>query len=325
MTIDNKMVIVIPVFNDWDNVSLLLPLISSALSIEVNDVGNCEVLLVDDASTIAFKRDFRVEELAHIKAIKILRLKRNMGHQRAIAIGLYYVRQNLTPKAVVIMDGDGEDSPSDLPRLINTCAESSFSKIVFACRKKRSEGIVFRFFYLFYKLIFRFLTGVSIRIGNYSVIPGQLLGDVIALSDIWLHYASGIMKSHIDKTEIAVDRAKRLSGESKMNFTALIMHGIRAISVYGGVVGVRLLLFSLVVAVTCSVLILVTIFIRFFTALAIPGWATNVVMTLFVIILQTMLFILFFIFVIFQNIDYNLSFAIEKEYSYLVDNVTDLT
>ncbi|MBF0464245.1 MAG: glycosyltransferase family 2 protein [Nitrospirae bacterium] len=324
MSIGNKMVIVIPVFNDWDNVSLLLPLISSALK-EANDAENCEILLVDDASTISFKSGFSVNEFAHIKSIKILRLKRNIGHQKAIAMGLFYIHRNLAPKAVLIMDGDGEDNPSDLHKLINTCVENNYEKIVFAFRNKRSEGYLFRIFYLFYKMIFRLLTGVSIRIGNFSIIPGQLLGQVITLSDIWRHYASGIMKSKINRIEIAVDRAKRLCGESKMNFTALIMHGISAISVYGGVVGIRLLLFSLLVAMTCSVLIFVTVFIRFFTTLAIPGWATNVVMTLFVIILQTMLFILFFIFVIFQNIDYNLSFTIEKEYDYLVDKVTDVT
>ena len=45
----------------------------------------------------------------------IIRLKRNMGHQAAIAVGLSYLDGRRMDCDVVIMDSDGEDDPADLP------------------------------------------------------------------------------------------------------------------------------------------------------------------------------------------------------------------
>ena len=73
----------------------------------------------------------------------MLRLRRNLGHQRAIAIGLTYIQAQMTTayEAVVVMDGDGEDAPEDVPRLLARLEAEGGRSIVFAERTRRSESL----------------------------------------------------------------------------------------------------------------------------------------------------------------------------------------
>ena len=71
-----------------------------------------------------------------------------------------------------------------------------------------------------------------------------------------------------------------------MNFVSLIVHGMSAISVFGDVVGVRLLVASLAGTATALLGIVAVICIRAFTILAIPGWATYAAGALAIIFIQ---------------------------------------
>ena len=64
-------------------------------------------------------------------------LATNVGHQRAIAIALAYLHDRVAPGAVLVMDGDGEDAPEDVPRLVARLRGQETPKIVFAERRKR--------------------------------------------------------------------------------------------------------------------------------------------------------------------------------------------
>ena len=80
-------------------------------------------------------------DLRAIGRVEVLHLRRNLGHQRAIAIGLAFVEaERPRCRAVVLMDSDGEDAPEDVPRLVARCEQEGRRKIVFAERTKRSES-----------------------------------------------------------------------------------------------------------------------------------------------------------------------------------------
>lgn len=254
------------------------------------------VLLVDDGSEEPPPERLPVI-LSSISRVEILRLRRNVGHQRAITLGLAYLSENCSSTLVVVMDADGEDSPNDVKLLIGRCEELGYSKIVFAKRRKRTEGIVFRAGYGLYKALHYLLTGRGISIGNFSVIPAGLLPKVVGISELWNHYAAGIVHARMPLDVIPIARAQRLAGKSKMNFVSLVTHGMSAISVYGDVVGVRLLcLTSFLTAVVLAGLASV-LFVRLFTDLAILGWATNAFGILAVALLN--LLVLSAIFVLF--------------------------
>ncbi len=126
----------------------------------------------------------------------VLRLRRNLGHQRAIAIGLAYLEaESPACQLVVVMDSDGEDDPQDVPRLIARAVQTEQQAIIFAERTKRSESLPFQICYHLYRLVHRVLTGRSVRVGNFSVIPRQRLESLVATSELWNHYAAAAFTS----------------------------------------------------------------------------------------------------------------------------------
>jgi len=307
--------VLMPVFNDWKSLEVLLVHLDNA----VYDAGmTIEVLLVDDASSIsALEANFALGKPRAIEVVNILELKRNLGHQRAIALGLAYIEENIHCSAVVVMDSDGEDDPRDVPRLIEECRAEDHRKIVFARRVKRSEGWSFRLFYVLYKRFYKMLTGQDIRVGNFSIIPYEILKRLVVVSEVWNHYAVGVMKAKVPYADISTHRNNRLAGQSHMNFVSLVMHGLSAISVYGDVVGVRLLLTTCVLVLLSIAGIIAAVVVRLTTTLAVPGWATYVVALLLIVLMQAVILSLFFIFIILSGRN-NFSFLPQRDYHHFV-------
>ena len=83
-----------------------------------------------------------------------------------------------------------------------------------------------------------------------------------------------------------------------MNFVALVTHGLSAISVYREVIGVRLLVLAIGMALLAALGLVVTVFLRLATTLAIPGWATSASGLLLIVLLQAMMLSFVFCFVI---------------------------
>jgi polyisoprenyl-phosphate glycosyltransferase len=289
-----SLVVLMPVYDDWPLIPPLLGRLDAALA----GAGlPAEVVLADDGSTTP--PDQRLLEGARFQAIvavTVLHLGRNVGHQRALAIGLAYIHASRDCRAVVIMDADGEDAPEDVPRLV-AAHDAGQGTVVFAGRSARSEGLRFRMFYELYRLMHRLLTGRRIWFGNFSIVPSRLLPRLVLLSELWNHYPSAIIKARIPFASIPLPRAPRLGGRSHMGLTGLIIHGLGAISVHGDVIGVRALMATVVAIVLCVVGIVTVVFIRAVTDLAIPGWASAVVGLLIAILLQAVLLSLVFIFV----------------------------
>ena len=284
-----------PVFNDWPSLTVLL----EKLDLELAAHGiSADILAVDDGSSIPPIGSLNPAKLTAIHNISVLRLKRNLGHQRAITIGLAYAEANLKADVVVVMDSDGEDTPIDVIRLIHTCASTNYQKIIFARRSQRSESWLFKLFYRAYRTMYRLLTGFDIQVGNFSAIPFPMLHRLVVVSEIWNHYAAGTLKSKLPHTDIPTQRGYRYRGESKMNFASLITHGLSAISVYGEMVGVRLLMASCGLIGVSVVALFGVIGVRLMTDLAIPGWTSYLVLALISVILQAFIISLSFIFLV---------------------------
>src|SRR5262249_12508415 len=84
---DGPLLILIPIFNDWQASALLLPQLDRTLD---RHGLRAEVLLVDDASPTAPPVSFSRQQYSALDRVDVLGLRRNLGHQRAIAIGFAY-------------------------------------------------------------------------------------------------------------------------------------------------------------------------------------------------------------------------------------------
>lgn len=248
-------------------------------------------LIVDDCSSINFEKlPTNIGQ-----SLSILRLYRNVGHQKAIALGLAYLADQPDQYPTIVMDSDGEDRPEDIAQLLQTGATNP-NRVVFAHRAKRHESLVFRTFYEVYKMVFRLLTGKVITFGNFSLVPAAQLRKLAHVSEIWNNYPGGVIRSRLPYTAVPLERGRRLAGESKMNFVSLILHGLSAVSVLMDTTAVRLALFCVIMVVVSIFGISVVIGLRLFTDTVVPGWAPYLVFSLLIIILQAFLISLLLVF-----------------------------
>jgi glycosyltransferase involved in cell wall biosynthesis len=260
---------------------LLLPLLDGVMK----DHGiEAQVLLVNDGSTDAPPQNLAKCEA--LKGISILNLRRNLGHQRAIATGLVYVYQNLPCEAVVVMDGDGEDQPRDIPKLLEDLTLSGGQAIVFAARARRQEVWWFRVMYQLYRMVHRVLTGDQVRVGNFSALPFSSLSQIVVIPEIWNHYAAAVIRSRLLFRMVPIPRGRRLAGHPKMNFVALLLHGLSAFFVYGEIVGARLLVGIAIALIFEIALIALGIAINLTTQFSIVALALYVGLVLGLVLLQ---------------------------------------
>lgn len=308
-----KIAILIPVYNDWDS---LCKLLSSLNKILQDRMEQFHLILLDDASEEPPPSSLLNSPNVFSES-KLLRLQCNLGHQRAIAVGLTWLYHNGLPDAVVVMDGDGEDKPEDIPRFLDKFVENGGTKAVFAERTRRSEGFRFTFFYKLYQLGHRLLTGLPVKIGNFSVLPGEFLRSLVISSHLWSHYAATVVRLRLGMTTVPTTRGLRYQGRSKMNFVSLVRHGLSALAVHSELVAVRLLVATGAFCIVGMALLAVCVFIRLFTSLAVPGWATYVSGFIAVILIQILS--ITFSFTIHTFSDPNsMSFLPARDYTYFI-------
>ena len=308
-----KFTILIPVYNDWAALQKLLALISEQarhLAMEF------DVLLMNDCS--AEPVDVQVMEHLHIHVVNLLR---NVGHQKAIAIGLAHLAHGAATN-VIVMDADGEDKPTDIPTLIAK-AKDTPGKIVFAERSKRSEGLVFRTFYVIYRWAFKLLTGQTITFGNYSIVPAEKLRNLAFVSEIWNNYPGGVIRSKLPYTSVPLERGHRLAGKSKMNFVSLVLHGMSAIAVFLDSTAVRIMLFMLFL-IACSLGGIAVVFmLKFVANMASPGWASSLGSAFFIIVLQGFFISLFLVFTVLSYRS-NRYFIPLTDYKQFIDSIDQI-
>ena len=127
--------IVIPLYNEEENVEMLHQKLREALDPLKQEY---EILFVDDGST-----DKTLGLLAEIqsvdKRVMILSLRRNFGQTAAFAAGFDFAQGDV----IVTLDGDLQNDPSDIPRLIELIKDND---LVSGWRKKRKDPFFTRRF-----------------------------------------------------------------------------------------------------------------------------------------------------------------------------------
>ena len=160
-----KIIILIPIYNDWQSVSKLIDDINLNIAGSDNEIS---IIIVNDASN--YDRQNEEKNLENIHSIKILNMKINQGHSRCIATGLKYIYEKEDFDYVIPMDGDGEDRPEEIKEFLNQIKISNDKPIV-GERVKRSENLIFKICYQMHKLITLTFTGKSIKYGNFTCLP----------------------------------------------------------------------------------------------------------------------------------------------------------
>ena len=272
--------VVTPVFEDGESFAALC---RDLARIEAGVV--LEILAVDDGTIDAPPAIDAVHDAG--LAGRIVRLRRNSGHQTAIWVGLTVAASEPRYAGAVVMDSDGEDRPGDLPRLIAAAASGCDASV--ARRRRRTESLPFKVFYRLYRLFFGLLTGRRIRFGNFCALRRRALLRLAAMQETRVHLAAALIKSRLPRREISCDRGARYDGRSQMNFYDLTLHGIRAVAVFDDAVLTRMGAVSVGAAIS-GVLIFAAGLALKLSGQTSPGWLTLVTGFLVMVFLQTAIF-----------------------------------
>ena len=251
-----KIIILIPVFNDWDSLKKLLNEINE--NIKSFSEINFECLIVNDASTI---QPPELKKPSNFLSIELLNMKENRGHARCNAFGIRHVFQNKEFDNLILMDGDGEDRPEEIKKLIEKIKEDPSLSVV-AKRIKRSEGPFFQSLYQLHKIITLIFTGQNINFGNYSILTKSDVEKLYSKASLWSSFSGSVKKNLKSFNEINSIRGLRYIGPSKMSLFKLIIHSLSIIAVFKYQVFLRSTLMLIVLAYLNSYLGVLTIFFQ---------------------------------------------------------------
>ena len=221
-----KHFLLIPVFNDWKSVNKLIIKLNASLRIN-NKIKN-EILIINDNSSE--KINLNLKRLKSISKIKIISLKKNFGSQKAIAIGLSYLKSIKGDFYVTVMDGDGEDGPTRVKTMLDVAIKNP-NHIVTSNRKKREEAYLIIFLYKLHLIITFLFTFKWISFGNFSTFNKKNLKNLLSNNSSWFAHSSSVLKNCKVKN-LYFKREKRYYDKSKLGIFSLIEHSLRVNAVF---------------------------------------------------------------------------------------------
>lgn len=286
-----------PVYRDTRSFRILRERLLEVLAAsDATPPGPVHFVVIDDTAG----QDPEVAGLAGLDDVAILQPPFNLGHQRAL---VYALRKTLAriedDDAVVTLDADGEDRPEDLPRLLGTLATASPpAPVVLALRTKRRESLSFKLFYRGFRLLFRTLTGTTVRSGNFAAMSGATARRALLHPTFDLSYSSAILALDLPIAYVACERGERYEGHSKMTYGKLAMHGLRMLMPFTDRIAIRALGAFVFFGVFGAALALAVVCLKIFTSSSIPGWTSYIALGALIVSLVALgnfvsLFVLF--------------------------------
>ena len=221
-----KHILLIPVFNDWKSLNKLILKLDIFLQ-NKKKIRN-EILIINDNSSKKISLNFK--KLKTIKKIKIITLKKNFGSQKAIAIGLSYLKKIRGAFYITVMDGDGEDAPRQVKNMLDKAINNP-KYIITSNRKKREEALIIVLLYKIHLMITYFSTLKWVSFGNFSTFHNKNLKTLLSNDSSWYAHSSSVLKNCKVK-RLYSKREKRYFDKSKLGIFSLIEHSLRINTVF---------------------------------------------------------------------------------------------
>ena len=263
--------IVIPVFNESKILSILNGRLINTLTKSLKTLRH-EIIYVDDGSTDGtFSQIEKLYRESHI--IQAIQFSRNFGHHVAITAGLEISRGDF----VVIMDGDLQDQPEEIPNLFQKI--SNGYDIVRAERVGIQFGTLKRLFSGVFNWFVKRITNdaVDTRSGIFRIMTRQVVDNVLRLHEHDRYLTGMISWTGFLQTSIPVKHGARLSGKTKYNFARQLKLALSAIYSFSEFPQ-KIVVLALVMSILLPLLILGYI-------LSYKAYSQNLVLIMFTIIL----------------------------------------
>ena len=265
--------VIIPIYNEEQTLPELRTRLLSAVS-QLDEP--CEIILIDDGSSDS---SYSLMTAMHVDEprIKIIRLSRNFGHQVAISAGLDLAAGD----AVILMDGDLQDPPELLPRMIALWKEGY--QVVYTVKKSRREHMLKRAAFKTFYRVLHLLSAIRIPMdaGNFSLMDRRVV-DVLRMMPERNRYISGLRAwAGFRQMAIEYDRDPRFAGKPQMSLRRLAHLALDGILSFSNV-PLRIAVYvGLVTAAASFAGGAFVLYEKLFTDKAILGWASTIILVLF--------------------------------------------
>jgi glycosyltransferase involved in cell wall biosynthesis len=226
--------VIVPICNEEENIHELyrrLTSVMESLCEGMDKPADCyEIIMVDDGS-----KDNSWRIIEEIRAgdgrVKGISFSRNFGHHIAITAGIDYAKG----RAVVLLDGDLQDPPEEIPRLFEKFREGY--DLVYGIRQERKDPFFKKLTsYLFWWILRKF-SGVDIPQGQtmLRILSGRLVGVLKEMRE-HARFVHGMMAwAGFKTTTLEVKHNPRVRGKSKYNVQKMFKLAFHAVTSFSTV------------------------------------------------------------------------------------------
>lgn len=273
MTVKPEFSVIIPIYNEEENI---LELYRRLLSV-MEKIGTFEIIMVDDGSK---DRSWKIIKDLHEKdsRIKGLSFSRNFGHHIAITAGIDYARGD----AVILMDGDLQDPPEEIPKLYKKFNEGY--ELVYGIRKEKKDSLLKRITSFIFWWLINKLSGIDIPKNQtlLRIFDRKILYVLKGMRER-ARFIHGMMAWTGFKTALQeVEHAPRTHGASKYNVIKLFRLAFNAITSFS-IVPLRLATYLGILSAGIGLFYgFYFIYKKIFLGIPVLGYASIIVAVLFV-------------------------------------------
>ena len=271
-----KLSLVVPCYNEADNVAAFQ---DAAIQAFDGCGYDFEIIFVDDGSRDGTMHQLRKLFNAQKCPVKVVSFSRNFGKEAGIYAGL----KQSCGEYVTLIDADLQQRPEIVKDMVKILDEQPEFDLVAAYQDRRGEGKVLSFFKKsFYKVI-NYLSDVNLHAdaSDFRTMRRTVADSIINLGE-YHRFSKGIFAwVGFNTCYIPYTACERLAGESKWNFRKLVNYAIDGIIGYS-TKPLRMATFlGGITAVAAFLYLIVVLLEKLITGIDIPGYATIIVLILF--------------------------------------------
>jgi polyisoprenyl-phosphate glycosyltransferase len=270
---DNKISVLVPVFNDQEVLDELNSRLMNVLS-GISD--NFEIILIDDGSS-----DKSWELIIELKKqndnIIGVKLMRNFGQQNAIAAGLDYVSGDI----VIIMDSDLQDKPEDIPKLIEAM-EKTDSSMAIAKWVARNDGFIKLLVSKMFYTVSKNITKINHQpgLGVFRAIRQEVVEELKKYKEKTSTTLSLLYWIGVDYVTVDLERDERFAGKSGYSLKKMIKLTLDRIFSFS-MFPIRAAIYTGLAISAFSFIFGIILIFRYFFGTVAPGWTSMIVLILF--------------------------------------------
>lgn len=218
-----KLVVICPVFNEEDSISIFIDEIKKVES-EISDKYSLDIVFSNNASTdktLKILEDYS----SKYNNIYYLTLSKNFGYQKSLNFSLKNTKGDL----YVIIDADGEDPPSMILEFIKKYEQGN--DIVYGLRENRPENFLIKKSRDFFYRVLKFTSDdeIILKMAEFSLFTDEIKKHLIEENSSFPFLRSSISRVGFDSTSIPYTRYKRSAGKSNYNIFSMVKFAVAGI------------------------------------------------------------------------------------------------